>query len=132
MTAPGASRYILAAFLILAGANHFRNPAPYLAMMPGWLPSHGALVALSGAAEIAGGIGILIPRFRIAAAIGLILLLLAIFPANLHVAIHGWPGTDLPRWALWLRLPFQLALLAWVIFACPGLRKGYTDPFASS
>lgn len=122
MTARRISRYLLAAFFIAAGANHFLNPELYLSMMPPWLPAPEALNLISGAAEIAGGIGLLIPRLRRPAAIGLILLLLAVFPANLHLAIHGWPGMDLPRWALWLRLPFQLAFIAWVIFSCPGLR----------
>jgi uncharacterized membrane protein len=122
MTVRTLSRYLLAAFFIAAGANHFLNPHIYLSMMPPWLPAPGALNLVSGAAEIAGGIGILIPRLRRSAAIGLILLLLAVFPANLHLAIHGWPGMDLPRWILWLRLPFQLAFIAWVVFSCPGLR----------
>ena len=137
MNARTASRYLLAAFFIAAGTNHFRNPAIYLSMMPPWLPSPETLNHISGAAEIAGGIGVLIPRTRKAAAIGLILLLLAVFPANLHIALHGWPEVDIPRWALWLRLPFQLAFIAWVVFSCPGLRifprrKGDTDPLASS
>lgn len=122
MTARHISRYLLAAFFIGAGANHFINPEIYLSMMPPWLPAPAELNLISGAAEIAGGIGILIPRLRQAAAIGLILLLLAVFPANLHLAIHGWPGMDIPRWGLWLRLPFQLAFIAWVIFSCPGLK----------
>lgn len=122
MTARRISSYLLAAFFIAAGANHFLNPALYLSMMPQWLPSPEVLNYISGGAEIAGGIGILIPHLRRPAAIGLILLMLAVFPANLHLAIHGWPGMDIPRWALWLRLPFQLAFIAWIIFSCPGLR----------
>ena len=122
MTARRISRYLLSAFFIAAGANHFLNPDIYLSMMPPWLPAREMMNQISEGAEVAGGLGILIPRTRRAAAIGLILLLLAVFPANLHVALHGWPGTDIPRWALWLRLPFQLALIAWVAFSCPGLR----------
>jgi uncharacterized membrane protein len=121
MTVRTISRYLLAAFFIAAGANHFLNPELYLSMMPPWLPAPEALNLISGAAEIAGGIGMLIPRLRRASAIGLILLLLAVFPANRHLAIHGWPGMDIPGWALWLRLPFQLAFIAWVLFSCPGL-----------
>jgi uncharacterized membrane protein len=122
MNARSVSRYLLAAFLIVAGANHFRSPEIYLSMMPPWLPAHEALNFISGAAEIAGGIGLLIPRFRRAAAIGLILLLLAIFPANLHIALNGWLGTDIPRWALFARLPFQLLFIAWVVFSSPEIR----------
>lgn len=121
MTARNASRYLLATFFITAGANHFLNPSIYLAMMPPWLPDPEALNQISGAAEIAGGIGVLYPRTRHAAAIGLIILLLAIFPANLHIAIHGWPGTTIPSWALWARLPFQLAFIAWIVYSYPEL-----------
>jgi uncharacterized membrane protein len=121
MTVRTISRYLLATFFIAAGANHFLTPELYLSMMPPWLPAPEALNLISGAAEIAGSIGMLIPRLRRASAIGLILLLLAVFPANLHLAIHGWPGMDIPGWALWLRLPFQLAFIAWVLFSCPGL-----------
>lgn len=117
MNARTTSRVILALFFIIAGANHFRSPEAYLAMMPPWLPAPDLLNFISGAAEIAGGIGILIPKTRRAAAIGLVLLLIAVFPANVHVAIHGWTGMDIPRWALIARLPFQLLLIAWVVFS---------------
>ena len=115
------SRYLLAAFFIVAGANHFRDPATYLSMMPPWLPGHEALNFISGAAEVAGGIGLLVSRTRNAAAIGLILLLIAIFPANIHIALIGWPGMNIPHWVLWARLPFQLLFIGWVLFSCPGL-----------
>lgn len=111
------SRYLLALFFILAGTNHFISPEIYLTMMPPWLPAQGAMNAISGAAEIAGGFGILIPKTRRAAGLGLILLLIAIFPANIHVALNGWPGADLPRWALFARLPFQIVLIAWVAYS---------------
>ncbi|QTN32387.1 DoxX family protein [Akkermansiaceae bacterium] len=115
------SRILLAIAFIAAGANHFRDPATYLSMMPPWLPFHETLNLISGAAEIAGGVGLLLPKFRNAAGIGLILLLIAIFPANIHIALNGWPGMDIPRWVLWARLPFQLLFIAWVVFSCPGL-----------
>jgi len=104
-------------FFIGAGAFHYFRPAPYLAMMPPSLPQPGLLVAVSGLAEIAGGVGLLIGRFRRMAAWGLIALLLAVFPANLHVALHGWPGTDFPRWVLWVRLPFQ-GVFIWLVYWC--------------
>ena len=117
MNARLVSRILLALFFIIAGINHFRSPEIYLAMMPPWLPAPELLNYISGAAEIAGGIGILIPKTRRAAAIGLVLLLIVIFPANVHVAIHGWEGMELPRWALIARLPFQLLLIGWVAFS---------------
>jgi uncharacterized membrane protein len=111
------SLYLLALFFTVAGAYHFINPALYLSMMPPWLPFPSALNLISGAAEIIGGIAILFPKTRKPAAYGLILLLLAVFPANIHLALNGWPGMDFPRWTLFLRLPFQLLFIAWVFHA---------------
>lgn len=107
--------WLVGIFFIVAGVYHFAQPAPYRAMMPPWLPQPDLLVVVSGLAEIAGGIGVLIERFRRMAAWGLIALLVAVFPANLQVALHGWPGTDFPHWFLWVRLPFQ-GLFIWLIY----------------
>jgi len=108
---------LLAVFFIFAGANHFIKPEFYLALIPPYLPAHEALNIISGLAEIAGGIGVLIPRLRKYAGIGLLLLLLAVFPANIHMAINNIqpPGADeLQPWMTWARLPFQLVFLYWV------------------
>jgi uncharacterized membrane protein len=111
----GFFRGVLAVFLVVAGANHFRNPAIYLGMMPPWLPEPELLVQISGVAEILGGFGLLVPATRRLAGWGVVALLVAIFPANLHVAMQGsMPGLDVPVWVLWLRLPFQAVFLAWV------------------
>jgi len=108
-------RVLLGAFFVVAGANHFRSPEIYLGMMPGWLPSPLLLVNISGIAEIAGGVGVLIPATRQFSGWGLIALLIAVFPANLHVAMQGhMPGFALSPFALWLRLPLQLVLIVWV------------------
>jgi len=108
-------RWLLAVFFILAGGNHFRQPAAYEAMIPPWLHHPGALNVISGIAEILGGIGLMIPVLRAAAGWGLIVLLVAIFPANLHAALIGYmPGFSVSRTVLWLRLPFQLVFMAWV------------------
>lgn len=117
------SRYLLAFFFISAGINHFISPEIYLAMMPPWLPAHGTMNALSGVAEITGGFGLLIPKTRRAAGLCLIMLLTVIFPANIHVALNGWPGVDLPRWALFARLPFQIILITWVVYSSEIFRK---------
>jgi uncharacterized membrane protein len=108
-------RWILAAFMVAAGANHFVSPDAYAAMVPRELPSPMALVYLSGVAEIAGGLGLLHPRTRVAAAWGLVLLLLAVFPANVNMAVNQLPlgGKPVPSWALWARLPLQAVLIAW-------------------
>src|SRR5690349_3853079 len=82
---------VMAAFYVVAGANHFLRPDFYLVMMPPYLPAPAALVAISGAAEIALGLLVLVPAFRHPAAWGLVLLLVAIFPANVHIALHDVP-----------------------------------------
>ncbi len=109
------ARWLAAGFFVIAGVNHFWSPAIYLGMMPRWLPWPAALNVISGGAEILGGIGLLIPRTRRAAGWGLIALLIAVFPANVHVALQGeMPGTSFAPWVLWARLPFQVLFVAWV------------------
>lgn len=108
-------RWVLAAGFIVAGANHFRAPETYLGMMPTWLPWPETMNAIAGAAEILGGIGVMIPRTRRLAGWGLIALLVAVFPANVHAARLGhMPGFDFSPLTLWLRLPFQGVFMAWV------------------
>ena len=107
--------WVMGGFYILNGLNHFFNADAYIAIMPAYLPWHSQLVVLSGVAEIAVGAGVLIPATRVTAAWGVILLLILIFPANLYVAMNGLPYLgDEPNTALnWVRLPFQLVLIAW-------------------
>ena len=107
---------LLATGFVLAGANHFRAPDLYLPLMPGWLPWHRPLIAISGAAEILGGVGLAFPATRRLAGWWLIALLAAVFPANVHMLIHDVPlgGNHLPAWLLWLRLPLQPLLMAWI------------------
>jgi uncharacterized membrane protein len=110
-------RYVLAAFFVAAGLNHFRIPATYLAMMPEWVPVPSFMNITAGVCEVLGGIGILIPRLRIAAGWGLIALMVAVFPANLHVALLGrMPGFSFSPTILWLRLPFQVVFIAWIVW----------------
>ena len=108
-------RWLLAAFMTAAGVNHFVSPEPYVAMMPAVLPAPLALVYLSGVAEIAGGVGLVPRRTRRLAAWGLVALLVAVFPANINMAVNELPLGDrtVPTWALWARLPLQLVLIAW-------------------
>lgn len=114
--APAASRIVLAALFAFAGTMHFIVPGQYAAIMPPWLPLHRELVYLSGVLEIAGGVGLLVARTRRAAGIGLILLLMAVWPANLQMLLNarasGAPA--LAQTLLLLRLPLQLVLIAWV------------------
>ena len=106
-------RWVLALLFVGAGINHFLQPAVYLRIMPPALPGPALLVALSGAAEVALGLLLLLARTRRWAAWGLVLLLLAVFPANIYMARHADLFAHLPAWLLWLRLPLQGVLVAW-------------------
>lgn len=107
----------LAAGFALAGANHFLNPGFYLKIMPPYLPAHLELVYLSGFFEVLGGIGVLVPRVRAVAGWGLVLLILAVYPANIHMAVHPELFPELPTFALFARLPLQFPLIAWAYWA---------------
>ncbi|MEO8090096.1 MAG: hypothetical protein ABI703_07360 [Gemmatimonadales bacterium] len=101
---------------ILTGALHFLVPDYYLRIIPPFLPHARGLVYLSGALEVLGGLGILRTRWRKAAGLGLILLLVAVFPANVQMLLLA-QGASVPGWQealLWLRLPLQAALIVWV------------------
>lgn len=109
-----AARWVLALFVAYAGVAHFRHPEPFVKIVPDYLPAPGLLVAVSGFFEIVGGIGLLVPVTRRAAALGLIALFVAVFPANVNMAVHHLPlaGISNPV-LLWLRLPLQFVLIAW-------------------
>jgi uncharacterized membrane protein len=106
-------KYLLAAFFVAAGMYHFINPDFYLRIMPPYLPWHLELVYLSGFFEIALGLLILIPRYTRLAGWGLIALLIAVFPANIHMAVNHDNYPDVPMWFHWFRLPLQLVFIAW-------------------
>ena len=107
----------LAVFYSLAGANHFVNPDFYVPMMPPYLPAHLELVYLSGIFEIIGGVAVLAPGLRASAGVGLVILLFAILPANVHMALNPDSFPDLNSFALYLRLPVQALLVAWAYWA---------------
>ncbi|MGI8920824.1 MAG: DoxX family protein [Solirubrobacteraceae bacterium] len=118
---PRRPRQALGAFFISSGTLHFTHTRYYVAIMPPYLPAHRELVYISGVAEIAGGAAALSPLRR-AARWWLTLLLIAVFPANLHMALHPdqVEGLKLPRWLLWARLPLQPLCIAWVWMATRG------------
>ncbi|GAC1599052.1 MAG: DoxX family protein [Hymenobacter sp.] len=110
MTLRSLGRYALAVLFVLTGSWHFVHPATYLAIMPPQLPQPLALVYVSGGCEVLGGLGLLPRRSRRLAGWGLLALLLAVFPANVYMAlIHAQLG--IPGWVAWGRLPLQLPLL---------------------
>jgi uncharacterized membrane protein len=102
-------KWLLAVAFIAAGVNHFARAEFYVAIMPPYLPWPHELVLVSGVFEILGGIGLLIPRLRVAAAWGLIALLVAVFPANVHMALHPEALPErfagVPPVVWWVRLP---------------------------
>jgi uncharacterized membrane protein len=110
-----ALRWVMTAFMTAAGVMHFVNPGAYVAMMPSALPAPLLLVQISGVAEIAGGLGLILPQTRRAAAWGLVALFIAVFPANVNMAVHHLPldGKPVAPALLWARLPLQLVLIAW-------------------
>lgn len=108
-------KYLLGLFFILAGLNHFINPDFYLNIMPAYLPWHLPLVYLSGLIEMVFGVLLLFPAFTVIAAWGLIALLFAVFPANVHMAMNP-EFYNYPEIALWLRLPLQGVLILWAFW----------------
>ena len=115
-TAKLIALYLLAAFMVGVGVLHFVRPKPFVRIVPKYLPAPLALVYISGFFEILGGIGLLIPSTRVWAAWGLIALYVSVFPANIYMLTDNVsldPRKPIPRWILWLRLPFQFLFIAW-------------------
>lgn len=111
-----ATKIFFALFFVVAGANHFIDPPFYLKIMPPYLPWHYELVIISGVAEVILGIALLIPKLSRLAAWGIIALLIAVFPANLHMIMHAELYPDIPVVALWIRLPIQGLLILWAFW----------------
>ena len=99
----------------LAGVLHFVRPHWYEAIMPDYLPAHRELVYASGVAEIAGGLGTLHPKTRTAGSWLSIATLVAVFPANVDMALNpeDYPKVPGGAAALYARLPFQALFIAW-------------------
>ena len=103
----------MALMYILAGINHFVMPKFYMRIMPQYIPFHRFMVISSGAAEIGLGILLLVPAYSSWAAWGIVALLIAVFPANIHHLTSKKPDIGPPVWVLWLRLPIQVLLIWW-------------------
>ena len=111
-----ASLVLLGAFYVFAGWNHFANPDFYKPMMPPYLPAHDLLIVLSGVAEIGLGLAVLVPQTRRLAAWGIVALLVAVVPANFHIAIYDLPigtATEGAGGWNWVRIAFQPVLMLW-------------------
>ena len=105
--------YLMAVLYILAGLNHFRKPGMYIKIIPPYFKNPKLLNILSGAAEVLFGILLTISATSHFAAWGIIILLIAIFPANLHMFLNKKASFSLPKWILFVRLPLQLVLIFW-------------------
>ncbi len=107
---------LLGAFYVFGGWNHFANPDFYAPMMPPYLPAHDLLIRLSGVAEVTLGVAVLVPASRRLAAWGIIALLVAVVPANFHIAIYDLPIGEATQGAggwNWVRIAFQPVLMLW-------------------
>ncbi len=115
----------IAVFFIGGAIGHFALARFFVAIVPDYVPMPRLVVAVSGICELAGALGILLPRTRRAAGFGLMVLIVAVFPANVHMALNAELYPDFAPWLLYARLPLQLVLLAWVAFA---MRLAYATP----
>lgn len=118
---PETHRYILAGIFIITGILHFLKPQLFVKIMPDYIPYHLAMVYVSGAAEILGGVGVLFDNTLVWAGWGLILLLIAVFPANVNMTIESVKKsgyTSLFSLLTIARLPLQFVLIYWVYWAC--------------
>jgi len=112
-----------AALFLTSGTLHFARPDVFRSIVPPQLGHASALVAISGAAELAGGLGLLIPATRRPAAYGLVALALAVWPANISMALNaGRFASVAPAWVIWARVPLQIPLIWWIVSAIPGER----------
>lgn len=111
-----AARYAVVVMLFFTAASHFTGMKhDFVAMIPEPLPRGLWVIYLTGVLEILGAVGLLIPRCRRVAAICLILLLVAMFPANVNAALNGIPLRGRAPTSLWLRVPMQV-LFIWMIW----------------
>ena len=118
-TGRSIARWLLAAAFLVAGILHLRSPGTFLPIVPDWVPLPRETILATGAAEIAGAIGLLVPRLRRLAGIALAAYAVCVFPANIKHALEGVPigGTRLGWTYHAPRLAFQPVIVWWALFA---------------
>jgi uncharacterized membrane protein len=109
-------RYLLTAAMVGVGIMHFVATDWFVSIVPTALPAPTALVLISGVFEILGGVGLQIPRVRRAASIGLVLLYVAVFPANVNMILDAHASHGIAPLLLWGRLPLQAVFIAWALY----------------
>jgi uncharacterized membrane protein len=107
------ARAVLGVTFLTTGVLHFVRPRVFEAIVPDYLPAHRELVYASGVAEIAGGAGVLFSKTARPAGWWLIATLIAVFPANVEMALRAERFKQIPEPLLWARLPLQGVLIAW-------------------
>jgi uncharacterized membrane protein len=112
-------RQLVGPFFVIAGVLHFVIPKTYKRIVPPWIPAPEAMVYASGVAEIAGGVGMMVPARRRIAGWWLIATMLGVMPVHLHMATHPDDYSEVPGGApaLWARVPFQGVFVAWILDA---------------
>ena len=103
-------RTLIALSFVAVGVKHFTDADLFVSIVPPYLPWHLELVYLSGVFEILGGLGLLFERSRKPAGWGLLALLVAVYPANIHMLVNEIYLDGMPeeKWLLWARMPMQL------------------------
>ena len=115
----GKDALALAGLFLASGTMHFFKPAPFESMVPRQLPQRRGLVYVSGAAELACAVGLLLPQTRRLAGIASAVLLVAVFPANVTMSVHAWQdwrageASGLYLVGTLVRLPLQVPLVWW-------------------
>ena len=107
----------LSLLFINIGIDHFVNPDFYRNIMPAYLPMHTEAIYISGFFEILGGVAILFPKLRSMAGWGVVLLLIVVFPVNIHMAVNPNLFPDIPLSFLYIRLLLQFIIIYWTYFA---------------
>ncbi|MBN2871766.1 MAG: DoxX family protein [Halothiobacillaceae bacterium] len=106
---------VIAVFFLAGGVGHLVFTEFFILAMPDYLSHHKELVLVSGAFELLGAVGVLIPQTRLWAGYGLIALIIAVYPANVHMALHPEAYAEMSAWLLYMRLPFQF-LFVWFVW----------------
>jgi uncharacterized membrane protein len=115
-----AARLAMAVAMVFSGVSHFADTAAFVQLLPEFVPGRTALILATGVLEILLGVGLLLPRWRREVALALVAYLVAVFPANVYVAVADVPLEGLGGGNPWLRLPFQAIYIAWLLWAVPG------------
>lgn len=118
-SARSAARAGLAIAMVVAGVSHWLNPVPFLQHLPPWVPAAEALILATGVLEVLLGLALLLrPPWRRRVGLALAAFFVAVFPANVYVAVAGVEVDGLPGgWYPWLRLPLQVLFVAWALWS---------------